>query len=233
MVKDLISALQDMLFPKRCALCGEVIEIDETLCADCKKLERIKAPLCLKCGCEKADCVCNKSRRSPEYKAVVAPYYYCHGDCVSAGVLNCKMHDMPQLTAAQGDEISKAVSDFYELVDFDFVTYVPMSFYAEHQREFNQSRLLAERVGKNLGLPVKSVIFKKHKTKMQKRQSAADRFVNMYNAFGLCKNADVSNKTILLIDDVKTTGATLSSAALTLKAYGAKAVYCAIYGIVK
>lgn len=68
MVKDLISALQDMLFPKRCALCGEVIEIDETLCADCKKLERIKAPLCLKCGCEKADCVCNKSRRSPEYR---------------------------------------------------------------------------------------------------------------------------------------------------------------------
>ena len=45
MVKDLISALQDMLFPKRCALCGEVIEIDETLCADCKKLERIKGAL--------------------------------------------------------------------------------------------------------------------------------------------------------------------------------------------
>ena len=80
------------------------------------------------------------------------------------------MHDMPQLTAAQGDEISKAVSDFYELVDFDFVTYVPMSFYAEHQREFNQSRLLAERVGKNLGLPVKSVIFKKHKTKIKKQK---------------------------------------------------------------
>ena len=68
---------------------------------------------------------------------------------------------------------------------------------------------------------------------MQKRQRAENRYVNMYNAFDLAENADVADKTILLIDDVKTTGATLSSAALTLKAYGAKAVYCAVFAIVK
>lgn len=220
MIKEMFSALSDMLFPKRCALCGEVVEIDEELCPDCKALKRVSAPLCLKCGCEKSECVCKKSKHSPEYKAVVAPYYYEHGGCVAKGVLNLKMHDMPQLAIAQGDEISKAVSDFYELVHFDYATFVPMSFYAERQREFNQAKLLAERVGQNLKIPVKTALRKKHKTKMQKRQSAADRFVNMYNAFDLADNSDVAGKTILLIDDVKTTGATLSSAALTLKAYG-------------
>ena len=69
--------------------------------------------------------MCKKSKHSPEYKAVVAPYYYEHGGCVAKGVLNLKMHDMPQLAIAQGDEISKAVSDFYELVHFDYATFVP------------------------------------------------------------------------------------------------------------
>ena len=52
---------------------------------------------------------------------------------------------------------------------------------------------------------------------MQKRQSAKNRYVNMYNAFDLAENAEIKDKTILIIDDVKTTGATLSSASLTLK----------------
>ena len=87
MIKEMFSALSDMLFPRRCALCGEVVEIDEELCPDCKALKRVSAPLCLKCGCEKSECVCKKSKHSPEYKAVVAPYYYEHGGCVAKGVL--------------------------------------------------------------------------------------------------------------------------------------------------
>ena len=48
-----------------------------------------------------------------------------------------------------------------------------------------------------------------------------------------CAYNEIKDKTILIIDDVKTTGATLSSASLTLKAYGAKEVYCAVLAIVK
>lgn len=143
------------------------------------------------------------------------------------------MHDLQHLTKAQGAEIAKTVNSLYELVKFDCVTYIPMRNYDEKYRGFNQSALLAKEVSRICGLDCAGLLVKKRKTKMQKRQGAESRYVNMYNAFDLAKKAEVAGKTILLIDDVKTTGATLSSAALTLKAYGAKAVYCAVFAIVK
>lgn len=172
MIKEMFSALSDMLFPKRCALCGEVVEIDEDLCPDCKALKRVSAPLCLKCGCEKSECVCKKSKHSPEYKAVVAPYYYEHGGCVAKGVLNLKMHDMPQLAIAQGDEISKAVSDFYELVHFDYATFVPMSFYAKGKGNLTRRNCLPKGWGKTSKYRLKPHFVKSIK---QKCKSASPR----------------------------------------------------------
>lgn len=230
-LKAAFGALKLMLFPKRCALCGNVIEFDSYICDDCRHASRPEMPVCIKCGCSKAECICKKSPKKPEYKAVIAPFYY--ENSVSRGILNMKMNDMPRLAAGQGKEISKAVKKLYELIEFDCVTYIPMSFYSEKYRGYNQSELLAREVSARCGIRLERLLVKKRKTKLQKRQNAQNRFVNMYNAFDLAENADLSGKTILLIDDVKTTGATLSSASLTLKAHGAKAVYCAVTAIVK
>lgn len=228
---EVFDILKTALFPKKCAICGNIIEFDRYLCKECASAERIEPPVCLKCGCEKADCICKRDTHKPEYKAVVAPYYY--KDSIARGILNCKMNDLPSLTKAQGAEIAKTVRERCELIDFDCVTYIPMRKYDEKYRGFNQAKLLAKEVAGICGLNCRSLLIKKRKTKMQKRQSGKNRYVNMYNAFDLAENANVMDKTILLIDDVKTTGATLSSAALTLKAYGAKAVYCAVFAIVK
>ena len=226
-----IYVLKKALFPNRCAICGDIIEFDRELCDECLSAKKIESPVCLKCGCEKTDCICKKNTHKPEYKAIVAPYYY--QDSISRGILNCKMNDLPSLTEAQGREIANTVKSLYELIDFDCVTYIPMRKYDEKFRGFNQSKLLAEKVADICSLKCEDLLIKKRKTKMQKRQSAKNRYVNMYNAFDLAENAEIKDKTILIIDDVKTTGATLSSASLTLKAYGAKEVYCAVLAIVK
>ena len=68
---------------------------------------------------------------------------------------------------------------------------------------------------------------------MQKRQRQVKDLPICIMHFDVGKNADLFGKKILLIDDVKTTGATLASIALTLKAYGASSVYCAVVAIVK
>lgn len=230
MIKEALSKLSVALFPKRCALCGEIIEYNQYLCEECEALEFIKAPLCLKCGCSKRDCICKKSKRSPEYNGVTAPYYYAGS--VAHGVLNMKMHNSPELSVEQGKRIAIAVKENFSEIGFDSVTYIPMRKADENKRGFNQAKLLAECVSQGCNIPIEDLLVKKRKTKMQKRQSAKDRFINMYGVFDLAENADVMDKTILLVDDVKTTGSTLSSATLTLKAYGAKRVYCAVYAIV-
>ncbi|MDE5995745.1 MAG: ComF family protein, partial [Eubacterium sp.] len=166
-----------------------------------------------------------------EYKAVIAPFYY--EGSVSRAILNMKMNEMPKLIHFQGKCVAEAVKKHYEEIDFDFVTFVPMRKSDKAKRGYNQAELLAEIVSKECNIPLKDVLVKKRKTKMQKRQKAKERFANMYNAFDVYENADVLNKRILLIDDVKTTGATLTSIALTLKAYGAASVYCAAIAIVK
>lgn len=231
MIKEAFEKIKLAFFPKRCEICGNVICVDETRCEECESLKHIEEPVCLKCGCSKADCVCNRQKRETEYKAVIAPYYY--GGSVANGILNLKMNEMPKLAQGHGREIADAVKKHYGDIDFDFVTYVPMYKNDEAARGFNQAKLLAETVSEECGIPLKDALVKNHRTKMQKRQVATDRFVNMYGVFDIKESQDMSGANVLLIDDVKTTGSTLTSVALTLKAYGAKSVYCAVTAIVK
>lgn len=230
-LNEIIHILKRSLFPNRCRLCSEIIDYNKIICDECLSARRIDPPLCLKCGCKKSECICKRERHKPEYRSVVAPYYY--EDSIARGVLSCKMNDLPDLTKTQGASIAQTVKKYYGPIQFDCVTYIPMRRYDERYRGYNQSELLAARVSEICGIPLKPMLYKKRRTKIQKRQKASNRYVNMYNAFDLLEDADADGKNILLIDDVKTTGATLSSAALTLKAYGAKAVYCAVFAIVK
>lgn len=231
MIKEIFEKLKIAFFTKRCDMCGEVVCFDEALCEACHALPEIKEPLCSKCGCSKEDCKCKKHHKEVEYKAVVAPFYY--EGSVSCAILNMKMNEMPKLINYQGKCVADTVKRHYESVAFDFVTFVPMRKADKINRGYNQAELLAEIVSKECGIPLNDVLVKKRKTKMQKRQKANDRFANMYNAFDVKEDADVFGKKILLIDDVKTTGATLTSISLTLKAYGASSVYCAVIAIVK
>lgn len=226
-----LDKLKIVLFPKRCAICGNVIEFDRSICDYCLELPEINAPICMKCGCSKENCICKKRKRKPEYKAVIAPFYY--EDSIKQGVLNFKMNEMPKLAESYSAYISDAIKKYYELIDFDFVTYIPMTKRDKIDRGYNQSELLAEKVAEKCNIPLKHALIKKRKNKIQKRQHAEDRYVNMYNVFDIKDGVDLTDCRVLLIDDVKTTGATLSSAALTLKAYGAKEVYCAVFAIVK
>lgn len=233
-MNDLLVALKRIsyaLFTKRCALCGAVIELDDELCDDCKKTERICMPICTHCGCAVQDCACNKNKN--EYKQIVAPYYY--EDSIVRAVYNFKDGKMPFLSKKFAEDMLLSVNECYADIEFDYITFVPLRALKKLKRGYNQSELLCNDIAKSMGIEALPLLKKVHYTGIQHHKSAKERRAAVFGAYDVAdkyKNC-LTDKTILIVDDVKTTGSTLNECAKMLKIYGAKAVYAVSFAITK
>jgi ComF family protein len=111
--------------------------------------------------------------------------------------------------------------------EFDIVVPVPLHPTRRRERGFNQADLLAELLSTRISIRCKRVLKRIRYTTTQTALDRAERIENLHNAFRLRKNADVRGLDVLLIDDVLTTGSTLSECARVLKRAGAISVYAA------
>ena len=233
MIKEAINKLLYAVFPRRCELCGDVVAFDKELCEECESLERISGELCNKCGKPKDECECKKhsNNKKPEYKAFIAPYYY--EGSIRAGAVRFKEYGFPELSVRMGKEMYAHIANYYCDIPFDIITFVPMTRKKENKRGFNQSELLANEIAKHMEIPVQKLIAKIKSTGQQKRLGARQRRVNLRGSFDLENGAQVKDKTVLLVDDIRTTGSTLNECAYVLNSYGAKAVYAVAFCMAK
>ena len=101
---------------------------------------------------------------------------------------------------------------------------VPLHKRKLRMRGFNQAAYLAYRIGEAFGIPVSGeILLKIRNTRSQKKLSAMERHKNLLDAFRV--SADLTGLTVLVIDDVYTTGGTMDAAAACLKAGGAERVF--------
>jgi len=231
MIKEALKELSYAVYPKRCELCGEVVAFDEKLCENCLNLELISGELCKKCGNPKAECSCSKHEKTPEFKAFIAPYYY--EESVATAANRFKDFGFPELAYEMGEAMAKQIEIYYKDICFDLITYVPLTKEKLKTRGYNQSELLAKEIEKRLNIPCEELILKIKATPQQKKSSAKQRRTNLRGSFDLKTGIRVEDKTILLIDDIKTTGSTLNECAYVLNAYGARAVYAAAFCMTK
>lgn len=224
-LKTALSQLALIVFPKRCALCGEVIELTDKLCERCRNISKIKAPICEFCGASSDDCTCKKHKN--EYKRVVAPYYY--EDSMISAIHRFKSSDMTFLADSFAFDMLTVINDNYCDIVFDYVTFVPLRKFKERCRGYNQSQLLARKISSALGVELLPLLKKVRYTGVQHYKSAKARKADVFGAYDVSEKyaQSVNGKTILLIDDVRTTGSTLNECAKMLKIYGANSVYCA------
>jgi ComF family protein len=110
---------------------------------------------------------------------------------------------------------------------FDLVIPVPLHPTRKRERGFNQAELLAEALSAHANLPMRNALERIRYTTTQTAFDRSERMENLHNAFRLRKMADVRGLRVLLIDDVLTTGSTLSECARVLKAAGAISVHAA------
>lgn len=223
---DIIEYILSLFFPNRCIFCGEVIAPFDDVCSKCKKeLPWINGEICHLCGSSKSDCYCKK-RHSYFYDGIIAPLYYVGS--VRDSIHDLKFHDERRNAKVFGSLMNKIMIKEYSGITFDYVTYIPMDKKHESKRGYNQGKLLAKRISQLSSITFgDNLIFKLYNTETQhKCSNMAERFGNLLGVYDVNPEYDVEGKTILLIDDVKTSGATLNECSKMLYLHGASAVYC-------
>ena len=235
MLKRLIGGLVDIVYPKTCLACKGKIKassVNELVCAQCwGSIKRNLPPFCHSCGRQlekknfsKNICpVCQKTQL--HFDRAYAP-------CVYTGAIKELIHEFKYKNKDYlGPVLSRPMVDFireYNLpMDLiDFIIPMPLHKTKMREREFNQAEILSKHIAGEFKKDVFTDILVRHRsTKTQTDLEINDRFQNVKGSFSVTTQADIKGKRLLLIDDVLTTGATSSEAALSLKNAGASIVF--------
>lgn len=208
-MKKLLDRLLDLLYPPRCAFCRRLLTERETgVCRFCRKKYEDRSVL----------------REINGISLCIAPFRY--EDEVRESLLRYKFRGVTAYGRVYADFIAKAIDETQ--ISCDSITWVPLSRRRLRRRGYDQARILAEETAKILNLPCEELLEKRIDTRPQSGIGDADR--RRKNAKGVytCKASEKPiGRRVLLIDDIVTTGATLSECALTLKNAGCAEVFAA------
>lgn len=213
MVKPKIwERLSFLMWPSSCICCGRSIAGDCYICDGC--LDKLQ------------DSVQRKVRRfSYNKREVKVCSVYDYDGCAASAIKRMKFGGTSVAARPLGAALAERVARLRQ-PPFDLVCAVPMTARAIRERGYNQAELLAKHAAGELGLPYCGALTKIRETAEQHKLTGSDRKENVKGAFAADPNA-VAGKRVLLIDDVVTTGATLSECTVTLCNAGAAAVFCA------
>ena len=216
-----------LLYPPRCLACRALGEA--ALCGACLgQIAPVADPACPVCGhtVELKDGCLNCRGRQPAF--VRARALGAYEGVLQAAIHQFKYRDRPQLAGPLGRSLATFARDHASQLNdlkFDALQPVPMHSTRRRLRGYNQSERLARVVGTELGLPLCNALVRSRPTRPQVGLAREARCRNLAGAFTVRRPEEVCGKTLLLIDDVATTGSSLSECAAALKAAGAKAVY--------
>lgn len=199
------------LFPAHCLLCGETVPVDRLFCEACVR------------SLPEQPC----RRRIPMPGGgelpVAAPFPYEMG--FRTTLHQYKFKGRRRLAKPIGLLMADTAKLFPD--SFHCVTYVPLHPKNRKARGYDQSELLARYLGKALDLPVLELLEKARKTDTQHELKAAQRMENVRGAYRCHPKTHLDRQSVLLVDDIVTTGSTLRECAAALYDAGAWSV-CAL-----
>lgn len=222
-VKAFAKLISFAFFPSRCCACGHTVDPGKQICSFClpKILQVPDGKFCKGCGQKLKDCLCEPE---PFLTCVLAPFLY-EGD-LRKQVQRFKFGNRPQMAVPYAAVAAKYLMDSNNADEIDMITFIPMTEKAVRDRGYNQAEVFAQALSAKLGIPCKPLLVKIHETPRQHTLSAFLRHGNLTGIYDLPAESEeqIKDKTILLADDITTTGSTLHEAAKTLLIFGAKEV---------
>jgi len=227
------SAALDLIYPRTCAACNAELNVDEAfLCCTCADtITFVEEPVCLRCGAPL------ENPNQEGERCGHCPYGTLHFD-KARSALDYNDDRVRNMIHAFKFEyfqhldihLTKYLLDIYlkHFMDdtIDAIVPVPLHKMRLREREFNQSESLARHLSKASGIGLRNdLIVRTRKTKPQTSLNPKQRLKNIQGAFSVIDKTSVKGLSILVVDDVMTTGCTINEVCRTLKQSGAKQVF--------
>ncbi len=221
----------EWLYPPRCPVCMQpVMPKGAMLHPSCeRKLKVLSEPLCKKCGKpleeeEEEFCpVCMVTDRVWDMGRSV----YLYRGAAGMAVRRIKEEGTEEFVRFFGKQLKESQSRFLSEIGTVCIVPVPLHKSKLRKRGFNQAKLLAEALGAETGFPVRELLVKEKETKDQKRLTLEQRRKNLSGVYRVKETDQKAGLpgAVLLLDDIITTGSTLTACAKVLKKAGVQKVY--------
>ncbi|MFH0853759.1 MAG: ComF family protein [bacterium] len=224
-LNNISQALLDLIFPITCLGCQKE---GPWLCADCcAKLPRTKnqCPFCNQPNNNSQTCPRCAAKNS--LSGALSCFAYQH-PLVKSLIHGAKYRYWKSILPQLAQQMAKKVEQNNKIINIKnswVITPVPLHRSKHKIRGYNQSLLLAQGISAYLDAPLSRDLVRSTNTQAQAKLGKQARFANVNGVFSLKSNIDFSSKSVIIIDDVFTTGATLDSAARICQEHGAKKVW--------
>lgn len=230
-----LARITDIVFPPVCAVCGFGIEDGSPIlvCHRCRDAISFDGTSCRKCGAPRPSSAhaadscphCRKARLKFEMACSIGPYR----DQLREILIRMKHFGQESLAIQMGQLLGECVGRQFGEVKFGRIVPVPANFRRRFARGVNVAELISFGIEQQLACPTRANTLRFNRsTSKQGTLSTSERFSNVRGAIEPARRCRVTDLTILLVDDVMTSGATVSEAARALYMAGAARVVVAV-----
>ncbi len=235
-IRSFLDSLNHLLWPASCMHCNSLINSDsEVLCDDCWQeiFDSTNSDYCPSCGAEISRYAivngkCNRcAALNNNYDGIARVGAYA--SILRSMIISLKLSDRQEYLGILSSMLRASLDGRAFPKKIDYFIPVPIHWTRRLSRGFNQSLLLANELGDDC--IVIDALARVKRTRMQPGLSPAGRKRNIKGAFALRRGNDIRNKNICLVDDIKTSGATLNECAKVLKDAGASKVYTLVLAV--
>lgn len=203
-----LQSLLAFIYPQSCLICeNPLAETERHVCGRCWR---------------------NFDRFEPEKQQLDVPEnitrifsLWPFDESIQKIVHEVKYRRMVSLGTRVGQELGDCLREDLDFAGADFIVPVPLHKTRLRERGYNQSLVIAGPIAESLGLDLRpELLIRARPTKSQTKLNAEERSRNLHGAFEVTNSEVVQNKTVILVDDVATTGATLAECARVLQVSG-------------
>ncbi len=230
-MRALIERCLQFLLPPQCHCCEKFLEEGQQgICPDClSNIRWIEPPLCTLCGVpflsrEIENHPCGACLTRGKYFTMARAVGYYEGPLREA-IHRWKYEEKSYLTLFFGEKLAEGFCRYWDPQSFDLIIPVPLHSKRLRERGFNQALLLVKELSRRTRIPYsKRLLQKRILTPPQVNLSGGEREKGVRGSFHIQRDEEIEGKSILLVDDVYTTGATVNECSKVLLKAGAERV---------